>query len=78
MLHRVYFEHHIMEWWKIKKDFMKKPMAEITLKETLLSRWNNVVFLLSLVLFGLAYAIVFFFMIPKISMGLYEMWCSPI
>ena len=52
-------------------------MAEITLKQTLLSRWNNVVFLLSLVLFGLAYAIVFF-MIPKISMGLYEMWCSSI
>ena len=53
-------------------------MAEITLKQTLLSRWNNVVFLLSLVLFGLAYAIVVFFMIPKISMGLYEMWCSSI
>jgi len=57
-------------------------MAEITLKprrdviQTLLSRWNDVVFLLSLVLFGLTYAIVGFFMIPKISMGLYEMWCS--
>lgn len=49
-----------------KKKIIKRPMAEITLKprcdgiQTLLSRWNDVVFLLSLVLFGLAYAIVVF------------------
>lgn len=48
---------------------MKKPMAEITLKQTLLSRWNNVVFLLSLVLFGLAYAIVVFFYDTKNKHG---------